>query len=140
MSPLPRTERRREIMKLIGLALVTTIVLVTLIQLFPAVLIAQASYHTPMDDRANVDDHMAFTRQLAEHGTKLEVLSQEYGTMIRVPEQIARLEERVDNLVRMVYALLGGVFALLIKELWATMRALGSRRRGVVDTPDPEVA
>jgi hypothetical protein len=47
--------------------------------------------------------------------------------MVHVPERMARVEERLDNLVRMVYAILGGVFTLLLKELWGAMQAVRNR-------------
>jgi hypothetical protein len=101
------------------------LVLVTLATSFPLVVAAQSR----MEDRsANMEDHLIFTRELAQQGAKLETLAQQHQTMIQVPERLARVEERLDNLVKMVYATLGGVFALLLKELWVAMTALRSRR------------
>jgi hypothetical protein len=114
--------------KLAILAGVTLVVLATLATSFPIVIAAQ----NQADDRpssANVQDHMTFTREIAEQGTKLDLLSQQHEAMVHVPERMARVEERLDNLVRMVYAILGGVFTLLLKELWAAMQAVRNRGR-----------
>ena len=111
-------------MKLGGFVAVAVLVLVTLVSAFPQVV--------SRDERpgrsANTEDHMAYTRELAEHSAKLDVLKTQHDAMIAIPERIARIEERLDVLGRMVWSILGGIFALLTKEIWAAMRSLRSRK------------
>ena len=112
-------------MKLTGLVAMTMLVLLSLISTFPLLITAQ----TRVEERsANMEDHMAFTSKLAEQGEKLNTLERQHEAMARLPERMARMEERIDGLVRMVYAILGGVFTLLVKEAWNALRVVQRRR------------
>lgn len=112
-------------MKIAGLVAITTLLLITLISTFPLLISAQSR----MEDRSsNIQDHFSFTKELAEHGAKLDTLQRQHEAMVKMPERMARMEERIDGLVRMVYGILGGVFALLAKEAWNAMRAVQRRR------------
>lgn len=112
-------------MKIAGLVAITTLLLITLISTFPLLISAQSR----MEDRSsNIQDHFSFTKELAEHGAKLDTLQRQHEAMVKMPERMARMEERIDGLVRMVYGILGGVFTLLAKEAWNAMRAVQRRR------------
>jgi hypothetical protein len=111
-------------MKLGGFIAVALLVLVTLVCAFPQVV----SHETREGRSANTDDHMDFTRQLADHSAKLDVLKSQHDATTALPERMARIEERLDVLGRMVFGILGGIFALLAKEIWAGMQSLRSRR------------
>jgi len=103
---------------------VSALVLMTLLSAFPQVITSS--------DRGNTADHMAFTRELADNAAKLDALKSQHDAMASqlsdVPIKIARIEERLDLLGRMVYAILGGIFALLAKEIWAAMQTIRSKR------------
>lgn len=101
---------------------VAALVLVTLVTAFPQVI------DRPETRSVNTQDHMDFTRELAEHSAKLDSLKAQHDAMVGLPERMARIEERLDVIGRMVWALLGGIFALLAKEVWSGMRSLRSRR------------
>ena len=111
-------------MKLGGFVAVAVLVLVTLVSAFPQVV----SRDGREGRSANTEDHMSYTRELAVHSAKLDVLKSQHDEMGNLPERMARIEERLDVLGRMVYAILGGIFALLAKEIWAAMRSLRSRK------------
>ena len=99
------------------------LVLVTLVTAFPQVI------ERPEPGRSvNTQDHMDFTRELAEHSAKLDSLKAQHDAMVGLPERMARIEERLDVIGRMVWALLGGIFALLAKEVWSGMKTLNARR------------
>jgi hypothetical protein len=99
-------------MRLGGFVAVTILVLVVLVNAFP---------QTFTREKDNIDAHMNFTAKLAEHSVKLEAMN-------GVPERMARIEERLDGLGRMVWGILAGIAALLGKEVWSEMRALRTRR------------
>jgi hypothetical protein len=116
--------------KLAILAGVTILVLATLATSFPIIVAAQnrVMERFSSDERSsNIADHMTFTRELAEQGTKLELLAQQHQALMGVSEKVARIEERLDNVIRMVYAILGGVAGLLFKELWGAILATRNR-------------
>ena len=122
---------RGEYVKILMLAGATLLAFITLATSFPLVIASgsQGGGQALVETRSsNMEDHLAFTRELAEQGTRLDVLAQQHAAMINLPERMARVEERLDNLVRMAYALLGGVFALLLKELWSSMQSIRSRK------------
>lgn len=98
------------------------LVLVTLVSAFPQTFSTQ-------NDRDNTADHMAFTRELADHSAKLDTLAKQHEAMAGLPERMVRIEERLDLMGRMIFAALAGIFALIGKEVWAGMRALRSRTR-----------
>ena len=104
-----------------------TLVLITLLSAFPQVLAAP-------DMQGNTADHMTFTRELAADAAKLDALRDQHDDMATrfstIPERIARIEERLDLLGRMVWAILGGILALLAKEIWDGMRILRNRKNG----------
>lgn len=110
-------------MRLGALLAVAALVLVTLVAAFP-----QVSSPVSEGRSANTQDHMDFTRELAEHNAKLDTLKAQHDSMVLLPERIARIEERLEVIGRMVWALLGGIFALLAKEIWSGMRNLRSRK------------
>ncbi len=113
-------------MRLAGLVAITTLVLVTLVSALPQVIATQSR---DGERSSNMEDHFSFTKELADHGAKLDILQRQHEAMARLPERLARVEERIDGLVKMVYAILGGVFALLLKEIWSAMRAIRGRRQ-----------
>ncbi len=106
-------------MRLGGFAAITLLVLIVLVEAFPQVVESRSS---------NIEDHMTFTRELATQAAQLDTLKSQYAAVADLPVRMARIEERLDIMVRMVWALLGGMFALLGKEAWAAMKALRSRR------------
>lgn len=75
-----------------------------------------------------MEDHMSFTRELAEQGAKIDTLQKQHDAMAAVPEKLARVEERLDIMTRMVYAILGGVFMLLVKETLVALRSIRARK------------
>lgn len=104
---------------------VAALVLITLLSAFPQVV-------TSADQGSNTTEHLEFTREITETATKLDALQKQHEAMATqfstVPEKIARIEERLDLLGRMVWAILGGIFALLAKEIWGAMKIIRSRR------------
>jgi hypothetical protein len=111
-------------MRLGALLAVAVLVLVTLVTAFPQVV----ERSEPLGRSVNTQDHMDFTRELADHSAKLDALKSQHDAMVALPERMARIEERLDVIGRMVWALLGGIFALLAKEIWSGMRAIRSRK------------
>ncbi len=106
-------------MRLGILLAVATLVLVTLVTAFPQVAA------TAIDGRsANTQDHMDFTRELAEHSAKLDTLKAQHDAMSSLPERITRIEERLDVVGKMIWAILAGIAALLSKEAVALARSI----------------
>lgn len=99
-------------MRLVGFLAVTVLVLAVLVSAFP---------QTFTREKDNIDAHMGFTRELAEHAAKLEAVT-------GMPERMARIEERLSVLGWMVWGILAGVGALLSKELGAAVRSVRTRR------------
>ncbi len=116
-------------MRLGALIAVVILVLVTLVDVFPQVIRSSDADAATAEGRSiNMQDHMNFTRELAAQGTQLGVLKSQHDAMAGLPERIARIEERLDTLGRMIYATLGGILSLLLKEVWTGMKSLRSRR------------
>jgi hypothetical protein len=112
-------------MRLGGLIAVVVLVLVTLVQAFPQVQGDQVS------SGSNIADHMGFNRELADHAAKLDTLKSQQSAVADLPVRMARIEERLDLLSRMIYSLLVGVFMLLARELWGALRFFRSRMTNV---------
>jgi hypothetical protein len=108
-------------MRLGILLAVAALVLVTLVTAFPQVVDSRGR-------SANTDDHMEYTRELAAYGVRLDALEKQQQTLISLPERMARIETRLDTFGWMIFAVLGGVFTLLSKEVWGAVKALNSRR------------
>lgn len=110
----------------IFLALVI-LVLATLVSALPQVYTARAA----QDERSNIADHMAFTKGLAEESAKLEALKDQHNAMAGqfsvIPVKIARIEERLDMMVRMVWGILAGILGLLVKEVVLAIRSIRGR-------------
>ena len=118
--------------RLIATFCMAIIVLVVLVTSFSAIILqaqpetqAQAS-----ESRINTEAHMVFTRQLAAQESLLATMHEQIAALSQIPERQARFEERLDNMVRMVYAILGGVFTLLVKEIGALFRYIKGRNFG----------
>ena len=112
-------------LKLASLAGVALLVLVTLATSFPLLVDAQGRIE---ERSANMDDHMIFTRDSAQQGAEINALQDQQRAMAEVPAKLARLEERIDNQSRMIYAILGGILALLLKELWGSIQSIRARK------------
>ncbi len=108
-------------MRLGALMAVTILVLVTLVSAFPQVVSTQDSA------RANIEDHMTFTRELAAQSVKLSNLEEQHRAMLGVPAQLAVMEERLTLYGRMILAILAAVFTLLAKEMWNTIKSVMTR-------------
>lgn len=106
---------------------IAVLVLITLVSAFPQVIASS-------DLQTNTADHMTFTREIASAESKLDALQRQHEEMARrfgeMPEKMARIEERMDLLSRMVLASLGGILALLVKEVMALIRSVRNRRNG----------
>ena len=106
-------------MRLGGLLAVLILVLVTLVQALPETF--QAS---TQEARDNTRNHMAFTGQLAAHEAELGTLERQYNSVANLPERMARIEERLELMGKMMFAVLTGILALIGKEAWFALRSL----------------
>lgn len=104
---------------------VTCLALVTLVDAFPQVVSGVPSY---AGRSANTDDHMIFTRELTRQGTKLENLEEQQKSLLVLPVQFARMEERMVLYGRMILAVLGCVCTLVAKEVWGGMKSLRNKK------------
>jgi hypothetical protein len=114
-------------MRLSILFAVTALVVLTLVAAFPQVVGPGLQSQSSAD---NTREHLAFARELERNSTELANLKAEYNELRLLPERMARIEERLDLLNRMVYAVLGGILALLLKEMWLAFRSLNRSRNG----------
>jgi len=114
-------------MRLSILFAVTALVVLTLVAAFPQVVGPGLQSQSSAD---NTREHLAFARELERNSTELSNLKAEYNELRLLPERMARIEERLDLLNRMVYAVLGGILALLLKEMWLAFRSLNRSRNG----------
>ena len=103
-------------MRLGVIAASALLVLVTLVTAFSQVMGRQES--------SNIQDHMAFTRELAAHAADLNTLKTQHDKLGALPERMVRIEERLDLMGRMVWAILAGIAALLFKEAVALARSI----------------
>ena len=102
-------------MRLALLIGVTILVLVTLV------------WAVPQIQESNTSDHMQFTRDISGQEAQLGALQTSVEQMRVIPERMARIEERLDFMGRLLFALLAGVFGLLFKESWELARNLARR-------------
>jgi hypothetical protein len=114
-------------MRLLSAVAATVLVLVVLATTFPAAIVAQRGAYLTLDDY-NTRDHIEFAKELAKQGADIEALRDQSKPMTLVPERVARIEERLDNIVKIVYAILGGVGALLLKELGWLLKTIKVRK------------
>lgn len=110
---------------------ITILVLVTLVSAFPQV--ARLADTASEVRSENMQDHMTFTRELAEQGTRLDTLRAQHDAMSGLPERMARMETKLELLVVMIYAILMGVGGLLFKEVWGFLKARRPRRANGVE-------
>lgn len=113
-------------MRLGMLLAVNFLVLATLVSSFSQTFSRDEPYQQPFERmvRTNTDDHMSFTRELADHSAKLDTLKSQHDAMSDVPVRMARIEERLDLLGQITWTILVGIAGLIAKEIWYGIRAL----------------
>ena len=116
-------------MRLGGFVAVAMLVLVTLASSFSQTFQRDKTYQQPVL-AGNIEDHMAFTRELADHSAKLDALKNQHDAMADLPVRMARIEERLNVMQQMVWAILAGILGLIGKEVWSGIRALSGRGKG----------
>ena len=119
-------------MRLGMLLAVNFLVLATLVSSFSQTFSRDEPYQQPFERmvRTNTDDHMSFTRELADHSAKLDTLKSQHDAMSDVPVRMARIEERLDLLGQITWTILVGIAGLIGKEIWYGIRALKVRGKG----------
>lgn len=83
----------------------------------------------PQIQESNTEDHMQFTREISSHQARIVALETSVAEMRSIPERMARIEERLDLMGKLLFGMLAGVFGLLFKELWEVAHNLGRRLR-----------
>lgn len=81
----------------------------------------------PQMQESNIADHMQFTRDSSSQEARIGGLEESVAEMRIIPERMARIEERLDLMGKLLFGLLTGIFGLLFKELWGMARALSRK-------------